>query len=184
MAKIKKPVFFINALKNPAITGSIVPSQRFLVNKLVAPIEKRECEYIIELGAGNGCVTKRILERRNIECKVMSFEINKELADLTAGKYMARNFVLINDDAGNLLNYAPRKSADFVISSIPLGSLEKGKAMEILESARECLKDDGMFIQYQYFLANLYNVRNVFSRVNVGFTPLNFPPAFVYKCFK
>ena len=62
MDKKGKMVFFMNALRNP-ITGSIVPSQKFLINKLVSPIGERESKLIVELGTGSGCVTKKILER-------------------------------------------------------------------------------------------------------------------------
>jgi|SRR3989338_1571720 len=183
MDKKGKMVFFMNALRNP-ITGSIVPSQKFLINKLVSPIGERESKLIVELGTGSGCVTKKILERRKRNCRVLSFEINRELASMTAQKIKADKFRIINDDAANLLKYMPKESADFIISSLPLGNLKKEKVMSILSAVKDCLKEGGVYMQYQYLLADFSKIRRVFPRVKIGYALLNFPPAFVYRCVK
>ena len=60
-------------------TGGIVPSQKFLIEKMIAPIPETYQGRIIELGAGNGALTLR-LAKRCPRAKILACEINATLA--------------------------------------------------------------------------------------------------------
>jgi phospholipid N-methyltransferase len=52
--------FFWAGLVKHGQTGGLVPSQRFLIAKMIAPIPESYCGQVIELGAGNGALTLRL----------------------------------------------------------------------------------------------------------------------------
>jgi phospholipid N-methyltransferase len=56
-------------------TGAIVPSQRFLINKMISPIPETYSGRIIELGAGNGALTLKLADRCP-DAQIVACEIN------------------------------------------------------------------------------------------------------------
>ena len=50
---------------------------------------------------------------------------------------------------------------------------------------QEILKENGIFLQYQYFLTNKKAIEKIFGeKIKLSFEPINFPPAFIYKLQK
>ncbi len=177
--------FFVSAIKSQKTTGSILPSQKFLARRMIKAVDPVHCRCIVELGTGTGCITKLLLTKLNDKCLLLSFEINKEFVKKL--KIKKKNFVLINDDAQKLPLYLKKygiKKIDYVISSLPLGNMSSKATTTLLTLINHSLREQGLFIQYQYFLTRLLRVKKIFKKVSVGFVPLNIPPAFVYTCKK
>ncbi len=178
--------FLVNFLKHPGLTGSITPSSRFLVRKMVEPLgDLDSCRCVVEFGAGEGCLTRYLAERIPKKCKLLSFEINKDLLDRVNCKN--GNVVLINDDVTRLERYLRRykvKEVDHVISSLPLAQIRSENCLDLLSMVHRNLKKDGRYVQYQYSLLSKGLIERVFDKVEVRFTPLNVPPAFIYTCQK
>lgn len=180
-----KAKFLFHALKDFTTVGSFMPSQKYLVKNLTAPINSARAKYIVELGAGEGCVTRGIIKKMSPKSKLLSFEINPDLIRLY--KPSNKNVIMINDDVKNFEEYMKKykiKEIDYVVSSLPLAQIRKKEVIELLEKVSRNLNKNGKFIQYQYSLKSLKHLKNNFSHVDVKFTPLNFPPAFVYVCKK
>src|SRR3984957_21025370 len=79
----EKPVgaallFARNFLHHPKMLGSIVPSSRFLVRRLLAPIDWSEARVIVEYGPGIGVVTWQILRRMRPDAVLIVIETNPE----------------------------------------------------------------------------------------------------------
>src|ERR1035441_3755754 len=71
--------FFWAGLVKRGQTGGIMPSQRFLIAKMIAPVPQTYRGQVIELGAGNGALTLR-LAARCPEARILACEINPTLA--------------------------------------------------------------------------------------------------------
>ncbi|WP_233188626.1 rRNA adenine N-6-methyltransferase family protein [Tenacibaculum sp. SG-28] len=80
--------FFKAALKNYKTSGTLVPSSKFLANRMLAQVDLSKAKVIVELGPGNGAITKKILEKITPSTTLICFEINtvflKELEKNTA----------------------------------------------------------------------------------------------------
>jgi len=74
--------FMCAALVKTRQTGAIVPSQRFLIGKMIAPVPETYAGRIIELGAGSGALTVR-LAARCPKARILFCEINPSLARTT-----------------------------------------------------------------------------------------------------
>src|ERR1039458_9457022 len=70
--------FFWAGLVKHGQTGGILPSQRFLSAKMIAPVPTTYAGQIIELGAGNGALTLR-LAARCPGARILACEINPAL---------------------------------------------------------------------------------------------------------
>src|SRR5437660_8528085 len=55
--------FFWAGVAKQNQTGALLPSQRFLIEKMLAPIPPAYCGQILELGAGTGALTLRLAKK-------------------------------------------------------------------------------------------------------------------------
>jgi phospholipid N-methyltransferase len=92
---------------------------------------------------------------------------------------------IINDNAENIEAHLKKRGiekADYVISSIPLAMIPKKTEYAILNSVKNILNPDGALIQFQYSLASLKKLKEIFDDVQIDFTSRNFPPACIFTC--
>ena len=62
---MKKIQFIKESLRNIKEVGTILPSSKYVVAKMIAPINFRKKLTILELGSGSGVITKKLLEKSN-----------------------------------------------------------------------------------------------------------------------
>jgi len=175
--------FFKEFLKNWRSVGSITPSSKFLTNKMLETVDFSKAKLVIELGSGSGIITTQLLKKINKDARLIAFETNSDFY---------RDLKKINDDrvevhnqsALSLEKYFSPESVDYIVSGIPLANLSVSDKKNLLISSYKALKPNGRFIQFQYSLESKKDLEKVFDRVNVDFTPLNIPPAFVFSCSK
>jgi phospholipid N-methyltransferase len=182
--------FLWAGLLNFVQTGAIVPSQRFLVEKMIAPVPRDYRGEIVELGPGSGPLTLR-LAARCPDARIVACEVNPTLArvcaeNLAAAKLESRVKV-VSDCAEHLLSTIAENGAvrpDFIVSGIPLANLAREEALGLVDRVSRALAPGGMYIQFQYTLLDRKTIRARFPRVRTVPAFLNFPPAFVYYAQK
>ena len=54
--------FLRGFLKNPVMVGSVIPSSRILIDKMLGPVDWAETRLFVEYGPGVGTFTRPILE--------------------------------------------------------------------------------------------------------------------------
>ncbi len=171
--------------KNPKQIGAIAPSSKFLAEKLVKAVDLRSAKVIVELGAGTGAITKKILEAMPENAVLLSFEINTSLSRHIEEDIKDERLKVINDDARHIAKYLKQygfEYADCVISCLPLAAFSKDERDKILGAIKHCLADSGKLAQFQYSINDIFALRKVFSKVNLDFEMRNIPPAFIYIC--
>ncbi len=167
-------------------TGGIVPSQRFLVARMIAPVPPDYRGRIIELGAGNGAIT-RALARRCPAARILACELNPTLAhdnrrSLAAAGIDGRVEV-VTDTAEAILSALDTNGLerpDFIISSLPLRNLGRERACAIIDAVGRALGDGGTFIQFQHSKFDRKKIAARFPQIRTTSVLLNLPPAFVY----
>lgn len=85
-------------------TGSVIPCQRFLVQRMIAPIPANYTGRVVELGSGTGGLTMR-LAARCPKATILAREINPVLAEITR-----RNLLKAGVMAGFRSAPSPRSS--------------------------------------------------------------------------
>jgi phospholipid N-methyltransferase len=178
--------FFWAGVFKHSQTGSFFPSQKALVEAMIAPVPSGYNGLVLELGAGTGSLTVRLAERCP-RAKIMACELNPILAEDTRrnldragvnGQVQVRA-----RSAQEVLAELKTRGGDqpgYVISALPLGNLPKNAVIEILQKISLALPENGVFVQAQHFLVNLKDVRSAFRSVRTVPILRNFPPLFVY----
>lgn len=183
----KRIDFFKVAVKNLKTSGTVMPSSRFLAQKMLKKIDFSTSEVVVELGPGNGAITKQILKKLSPGAHLICFEVNDDFF-LHLKKIKHPQLIVLKVSAEFIkeeLQKLGHSKACHIVSSLPLSIIPKPVSHSILENSLEALDENGTFIQYQYSLTYYKFLKSVFKdSISLDFEVLNFPPAFVYRCKK
>jgi phospholipid N-methyltransferase len=183
----EKVSFFKEAVKSFKTSGSLMPSSRFLVKRILSKIDYTNSKLIVEFGPGNGNITKEILKRIAPSATLVCFEVNDVFYN-ELKKIDNKQLVVLNTSAEDIEQEIEKlgfKKVDHFISSLPLSMLPKELSITIIENSYKVLKDNGRFVQFQYTTQFLKQFKEIFNKkVKLDFETLNIPPAFLYICEK
>ena len=195
----------IKLIRNIKTTGTVTPSSKALIRRMLAPVDFAAARCIVEFGPGNGCITRELLSRMAPEARLLCMEVNNDFAARITRMTDDPRLQVHNACASTLQSIlsaqpnpgakTPRAEthcanipgagnpcADYIISSLPLALLNDDTVAAIIQTARQSLCPEGRFLQYQYSLAHYADLKSVFNQVRLHFTLRNMPPAFVYEC--
>ncbi|ACA40455.1 class I SAM-dependent methyltransferase [Lysinibacillus sp. fkY74-1] len=185
---MKNLSFIFQYMFNPRSVGAILPSSKYLSKKMVKEIDFEQAEYIVEFGPGTGVFTENILKKRKQTTKVVLVENNKEFYTLLKARYIKeKNFVIIDSSAEYIEDILIENDipyADYIISGLPFASLPKNVSSNILRNSLKVLKEDGLFITFQYTKFKLTFLESYFSKIDINREIRNFPPAYIMSCKK
>lgn len=189
--KIESYLRFVWAgLSKQGQTGAIIPSQKFLVDKMISAIPGSFAGRIVELGAGNGALTIRLAKRCPM-ANIVACEINPDLArDLRHNLNRAGingAVAVVSEPAEKLLPRLRAKGSEkpkYIVSGIPLGNVSRKGTFALIDQIKRSLAEDGMYIQFQYSLLDRGKIQAAFPRLRTVPVLLNFPPAFIYYASK
>ncbi len=173
--------FLREGLKNLKTVGTITRSSKFLCKGMVKHVNFDDAELIVELGAGDGVITRHILEGMKSNTKLLTFEVNSRFCEVLRNIDDDR-LIVAEDSAENLgkhLEAIGAKQIDYIVSAIPFVALPKELGYSIIRECHKHLKPGGLYIQVHYSLLAKNIYENIFGNVDINFVPINVPPAFV-----
>jgi len=173
--------------KERKMVGSMIPSSRFLAKKMLESIDFERTKVLVELGPGNGVFTHKMLDKLPQDAHLFVFELNDTFYESLKKEFKDPRVHIIHDSAENIgvhLEKSGFSEADVVLSSLPLANFPSVLKNKILSESHRILKENGLYIQFQYSLNAKKAIKSFFPSLDISFTPVNFPPAFVYTCRK
>ena len=181
---MKNLQFIKEALKNIKEVGTIFPSSKSVIKKMVGPIHFEKKLTILELGSGSGVITKELLDKLTCDSQLLCFETNKkfyqELKQINNDK-----MILINESAEKMKLYLKKfeiEKVDYIVSSVPLLTLQKKITHKILSLSTEILGERGKLIQLQYSKLLDKRLKLYYNKIDIQFTARYYLPAFIYTC--
>jgi phosphatidylethanolamine/phosphatidyl-N-methylethanolamine N-methyltransferase len=179
--------FFWQWLKNPLRTAAVVPSSSELAYAMIAELPD-DTRRVIELGGGTGAITRELLAAGIHATQLMVLELNEELHAHLHARFPGVHVVL--GDARSLpelasgCGFLDEGQADAVVSGLGLLTMPPALQRDILAAALECLRADGVFVQFTYGPAAPVAdavAKQLGLKVHRGeFVLRNVPPATVY----
>src|SRR5205085_8374457 len=70
--------FLRGFLKNPVMVGSIIPSSRVLIDKMLDPVDWANTKLFVEYGPGVGTFTRPLLDRLSPDATLVTIDTNSE----------------------------------------------------------------------------------------------------------
>ncbi len=185
--KKPKQKFLKEFIKEKRVVGAVSPSTKYLGYKMLENIDFSKAKIIVELGPGTGVFTDLILEKMGSNSKLLVFELNDNFYEALNTRMSDPRVQIIHDSAEKIKNYLgedEKKQVDVVISSLPLTVFPEKLRHAVVDEAYDCLKETGVYKQFQYSLQAKKLLESRYKDVSIKFTMKNFPPAFVYTCLK
>ncbi len=173
--------FFIQGLKHINDIGTVTRSSKNLSKNIASHVNYDDAKIIIEIGAGDGVITKQILNKMRPDAKLISFEINSVFCNNLRAIGDDR-LIVIEDSAEKILEILPKygyEKADYIVSAVPFVAFPKERTLKIVNACRDGLEEGGKFIQLHYSLKLKDLYESIFGNVTKHFVFLNVPPAFV-----
>jgi phosphatidylethanolamine/phosphatidyl-N-methylethanolamine N-methyltransferase len=186
--------FLKNFIKSPGTIGAIWPSSPFLAKMITSDIGLEKASSIVELGPGTGVFTSLILKIKKADSNFFVIELNRELYNTFKLKFPSVN--IYNENATKL-NFMVKQEkidlVDVIICGLPWASFPAQLQDDLLNAISNVLNPGGCFTTFAYLQGLILpagirfknTLKNHFSSVVTSRTEWrNFPPAFVYRCYK
>jgi phosphatidylethanolamine/phosphatidyl-N-methylethanolamine N-methyltransferase len=175
-------MFFRRWLANPLQMGSVIPSSSALCQRIVKHTRRAADEAVLELGAGTGVVSRALLAGGVPPERLIVVEIVPEMADHL--RAMLPGVQVLEGDAKDLPALLPdhwHGRIGSVVCGIPLLLLPFPEQRRFI-AAIEAVAPGRGFLQYSYCLTSPLPCRKHALTVRrEAWTPLNFPPASVWR---
>jgi len=135
-------LFASNFLRHPYMLGSIIPSSRYLVDQVLAPIDWSRARVIVEYGPGVGTLTSEILKRMHADARLVVIETNHDFVRFLEKSLSDPRLHVAHTSAADVhlvLQRLGLHAAGYIISGIPLGSMPEPLRADIVAKSRDAL---------------------------------------------
>ena len=180
-------VFFRGFLEHPKMVGSIIPSSRFTVRRMLEPVDWRECRVFVEYGPGIGTFCRPVLDRLSGDGTLIVIDTNPLYIEYLQGAIRDKRFHAVHgsaEDVEQIVRDLGFDHADYVLSGLPFSTLPAGVAPAIADATQRVLRPGGAFLVYQFTAACLDYMRPRFERIDAGFEWLNVLPCKLFWAWK
>jgi phospholipid N-methyltransferase len=178
-------VFALNFVKHPTMSGSLIPSSRFLIRRLLSQIDWRTARVIVEYGPGAGTITAHMLRRMRFDATLVVFEMNDDFAHFLRREFSDPRLHIVHGSAADVRDELARRGfdhADYIVSGIPFSTMPTSVRESILHTSRALLQPGGTFLVYQFSPAVKPYLQQAWGTVEDDWEPLNILPARIYRC--
>ena len=171
-------------LKHPILLGSMVPSSRFLVDRLLRQVDWPATRVLVEYGPGVGTFTAEILRRLRPDATLVAIEASPEFVRDLRRSYSDRRLAIVYNSAAEvrgILDALELQSADVIVSGIPFSTIRSQERERILRQSKLALRPGGRFLAYQFSGKLRADLERVFGPVERDLEPLNVLPARIFS---
>jgi len=179
--------FLRGFLKHPVMVGSVVPSTRILIDRMLEPVEWRTCRLFVEYGPGVGTFTQHILERIPADATLITIDTNPDFTEYVGRKFTDSRLRPITGSAAQVREIMADcgfEEADYILSGLPFSTLPPGLGPVIAAETAAALRPGGAFLVYQFSPKVREFIDPHFNQIDRGFEWKNIPPATLFWAWK
>lgn len=145
--------FLRGFLRHPERVGSVVPSSRFLEQRIVRAGALGRARVAVELGPGTGGTTRAFLRALPEDSSLLTIEIDPRFAERLEEEVADPRLVVHRGSAEQVreaLAAHGHGHADVIVSGIPFSTMPEETGRRILERVWDALAPGGRFVAYQF----------------------------------
>jgi len=180
-------VFFKGFLKHPVMVGSIIPSSRRTIDKMLAPVDWDNCKLFVEYGPGVGTFCRPVLERLRRDGTLLVIDTNPDFIAYLKRTIGDSRFVAVNGSAADVEEIVKAHGfdhADYVLSGLPFSTLPDGVGPAIARATHRVLRPGGAFLVYQFSAKCREFMALAFTHIDKGFELWNVLPCQLFWGWK
>ncbi len=179
--------FLMGFVKHPRMVGSVIPSTRILIDKMLEPVDWESTKLFVEYGPGVGTFTEQILDRLAPDATLLTIDTNPDFTAYLNGKFTDSRLDAVTGSAANVRRIMAERGfgeADFILSGLPFSTLPPGVGPRIAAETAEAIRPGGAFLVYQFSPKVRQYIDPHFDRIDRGFEWRNIPPATLFWAWK
>ncbi len=179
--------FLRGFLKHPVMVGSIIPSSRVLIEKMLKPVDWENTKLFVEYGPGVGTFTRPILDKLGPDATLLTIDTNAEFTQYLKESMDDERLVAVTGSAADVEKILADRGfdkADYVLSGLPFCTLPPGVGDAIGEATSKVIRSGGAFLVYQFSPKVLDFIKPHFERIERGFEWINVPPATLFWAWR
>jgi phospholipid N-methyltransferase len=179
--------FLRGFLKNPVMVGSIIPSSRVLIDKMLKPVDWANTRLFIEYGPGVGTFTRHVLDLLGPDATLLTIDTNPDVTAYLRKSIDDPRLVAVTGSAADVEQILADRSlgqADYVLSGLPFSTLPPGVGNAIGEATAKVIRPGGAFLVYQFNPKVRDFIKPYFERIERGFEWVNVPPATLFWAYR
>lgn len=180
-------VFFRGFIEEPRMVGSIIPSSRFTVAKMLAPVDWNRCELFVEYGPGVGTFCQPVLDRLRRDGALIVIDTNPLYIDYLKRTIRDSRFHAVlgsAEDVEAIVKAHGYTHADYVLSGLPFSTLPAGVGPAIAAATHRVLRTGGAFLVYQFSARARDFMARHFRHIDSGFEWRNILPCQLFWGWK
>jgi phosphatidylethanolamine/phosphatidyl-N-methylethanolamine N-methyltransferase len=173
--------------RNPAQVGSVVPSSRYLEQRLVREARIAEARTVVELGPGTGGTTAAFLRAMPGPARLLAIELDPEFHRHLRASLSDGRLILELGSAERLADFlaAHRLPApDAIVSGIPFSTMSPEVSDRIAAAIARVLRPGGRFVAYQVRAHVAGYVSPYLGEPDKQWEVVNVPPVRVFTWVK
>jgi len=179
--------FLRGFLKNPVMVGSIIPSSRVLIERMLEPVDWDNTRLFVEYGPGVGTFTRPILDMLGPDARLVTIDTNPDFTKYLRESIEDPRLVPVTGSASEVETILAERGlgqADYVLSGLPFSTLPPGVGEDIAEATSRVIRPGGAFLVYQFSPKVKDFIDPHFDRIERGFEWVNVPPATLFWAYR
>ncbi len=179
--------FLRGFLKNPVMVGSVIPSSKVLIDKMLSPVRWDEVKLFVEYGPGVGTFTRPVLDRLPADAKLIAIDTNPDFIDYLKKDIADDRLIAVVGSAADVQAIIAAQGfdhADYILSGLPFSTLPPGVGNAIGEATAKAIRAGGAFLVYQFSPKVRDFIAPFFERIDRGFEWINVPPATLFWAWR
>ena len=179
--------FLRGFLKHPVMVGSIIPSSRALIEKMLSRVDWKSTRLFVEYGPGVGTFTRPILDKLGDEATLVTIDTNAEFTAYLRESIDDPRLVAVTGSAADVEDILAERElgkADYVLSGLPFSTLPPGVGDAIAKATSRVIRPGGAFLVYQFSPKVRDFIEPHFERIERGFEWVNVPPATLFWAWR
>ncbi|WP_245600314.1 class I SAM-dependent methyltransferase [Sphingomonas jaspsi] len=169
------------------MVGSIIPSSKILIEKMLKPVDWQNTKLFVEYGPGVGTFTRPILEKMAPDAKLIAIDTNQDFIDYLADDIDDDRFIAVHGSAADveaIIRDHGFDHADYILSGLPFSTLPPGVGDAIAAATGRAIRDGGAFLVYQFSPKVRDFIAPHFEKIDRGFEWINVPPATLFWAYR
>ena len=180
-------MFLKGFIKHPVMVGSVIPSSKALIDKMLEPVDWANCRLFVEYGPGVGTFTEYLLQRMAPDATLITIDTNPDFTRYLTDKFRDSRLIAVTGSAADvrqIIQDAGHEHADYILSGLPFSTLPPGVGPAIAKATSEAIRPGGAFLVYQFSPKVRDFIAPHFPRIDKGFEWINIPPATLFWAWK
>jgi phosphatidylethanolamine/phosphatidyl-N-methylethanolamine N-methyltransferase len=178
---------YVKAFWDDRSIGSVTPSSKYLVERMVKSASLAEAKVVVEYGPADGVITRDLLKAMSPDARLIAVEFNEKMHAALLEKVKDPRLTALRGDVrriDELLAAQGLASVDRIVSCVPFALFTGRERHEILTKTTNLLAPGGRFVAFGYTTHLIPMLKDYFSDVDIQFEVRNIPPSFIFTALK